>query len=107
MQQVSYIDGLAGMLSMKNFDEFRAFVKNLHAITLNITYADVAGNIGYALSGVVPLRSNGYPSTLPLDGSVSASEWTGFVPVEEMPHCLNPEQGIFALCLFVFHCVFS
>ena len=62
-------------------------------ISQNFVFADVDGNIGYRLSGLLPVRAaeNGL---LPVDGSTSANDWQGYVPQAQMPQLLNPPTHI-------------
>jgi penicillin amidase len=62
-------------------------------ISQNFVFADTDGNIGYHLSGWLPIRpaANGL---LPVDGTTSANDWTGRVPFDQLPHLLNPPSGI-------------
>lgn len=75
-----------------NFDEFRTALSYMDAPQLNITYADRAGNIGYALCGKIPMRREGN-GKLPVPGWSGEFDWTGYIPSDEMPFCLNPERG--------------
>ena len=59
---------------------------------LNFFYADKRGNIAYWHMGRIPVRAEGDNPWLPHDGTGSA-EWQGFIPWEDMPRALNPEQG--------------
>jgi penicillin amidase len=72
----------------RNWSEFDAAVSNI-SISQNFVYADTDGNIGYRMSGVLPIRplENG---TLPVNGSTSAHEWNGYVAQAEMPRLYNP-----------------
>ncbi len=57
-----------------------------------IAYADVYGNIGMYASAKVPVRNNS-DGRYPLDGSSAETNWSKFIPFEQMPHSVNPEQG--------------
>jgi penicillin G amidase len=61
----------------------------------NAVYADVDGNIGYILAAKVPIRASGH-GELPVDGSNDNSEWTGYIPFDQLPKVLNPPAGIMA-----------
>ncbi len=76
----------------QNWPQFEAAVQDI-SISQNFVYADTSGNIGYRLSGWIPIRSaaNGW---LPVDGSTSANDWTGRIPFDQMPHLFNPPSGI-------------
>jgi penicillin G amidase len=76
----------------QNWTQFQADVQDI-SISQNFVYADTSGNIGYRLSGWIPIRpvANGW---LPVDGSSGANDWTGRIPFDQMPHLFNPPSGI-------------
>src|SRR5690606_25661551 len=41
----------------KNWKEFEQFANNMNIYSLNVTYADTSGNIGYYMTGRVPKRT--------------------------------------------------
>lgn len=57
----------------------------------NRVLADSSGNIGYLLSGQLPIRKGG-PAHLPVPGWTGEHEWIGQVPFDEMPRVLNPRS---------------
>lgn len=69
-------------------------------LSLNICFADVHGNIGYCMTGSVPLRTaKGMEnSNFPVSGAAGDCEWQGFLSKDQNPHCLNPEQGFVITC---------
>ncbi|HEY7851096.1 MAG TPA: penicillin acylase family protein, partial [Ktedonobacterales bacterium] len=77
-----------------NWSQFLAAVSNI-SISQNFVYADVDGNIGYRLSGLLPLRPEANRLG-PVDGSVSTYEWQGYVPQSAMPTLFNPPTHIIA-----------
>ncbi len=77
----------------RNWDEFRAALKQYEGPTQNFIYADVNGHIGYYGAGRIPLRKSG-DGSLPLDGATDAGEWVGFIPFEGLPHSYDPPSGI-------------
>ena len=60
--------------------------------SMNIVYADVDGNIGYAMSGKLPVRAAG-DGTMPADGN-SAQAWTGSIEPGALPRMFNPASGL-------------
>ncbi|MEY3442226.1 MAG: hypothetical protein RLZZ519_507, partial [Bacteroidota bacterium] len=76
----------------RNWNEFVAAMRFIEAPGLNIVYADVAGNIGYWMTGKTPIRGKGN-GEMPSIGWTGEYDFKGFVPFEEMPHTLNPERG--------------
>lgn len=81
----------------RNWDEFRSAVALWELPGMNFVYADTEGNIGYQMSGAVPIRaSNDVFGLRPVDGADGAHEWVGFVPFAELPSALNPRGDFFA-----------
>jgi penicillin amidase len=78
----------------RNWQEFLQALSHI-SISQNFVYADIAGNIGYRMSGVLPIRApvNGL---LPVKGDSSAYEWQGYVPQDQMPTLFNPPTHIIA-----------
>ncbi|MCA1584039.1 MAG: penicillin acylase family protein, partial [Acidobacteria bacterium] len=72
--------------------EFIAAVERFDLPSQNVVYADIDGNIGYAMSGALPLRASG-DGTQPVDGWAGEGEWTGRAPAAGLPRTLNPESG--------------
>ncbi|MDH5224107.1 MAG: penicillin acylase family protein [Actinomycetota bacterium] len=77
----------------RSFDDFRAAtLEGLACPGQNVVYADVDGTIGYACTGRYPVRGRG-EGTSPVPGWTGDHEWTGWVPVEELPWGVDPERG--------------
>jgi len=75
----------------KNWTDFRDAVKTFKAVSQNIVYADVAGNIGLQSCAGVPMRAGSGIQIYP--GDSSKYDWTGLVPFEELPFEYNPARG--------------
>jgi penicillin amidase len=91
--------GLAGyfgssrLLMAKNWDDFKAAANAWGAPPLNLVYADIQGNIGWAASGRVPKRKN-WDGLMPVPGD-GRYEWAGFQGKDVLPSRLNPSEGFF------------
>ena len=86
---------LYGVNRAHNWEEFLDSLSFQIAPTLNYLYADREGNIGYALAGRVPLRSQ--PRSLsPLPGWSKQWDWQGHIPFNELPRLYNPPEGMIA-----------
>ncbi|MBL8050277.1 MAG: penicillin acylase family protein [Anaerolineales bacterium] len=85
-------EAIWGFNKAQNWEEFREAAKDFHVPSQNLLYADVEGNIAYQMPGDIPIRKNG-DGTLPVPGWTDDYEWTGFIPFEELPYTLNPEEG--------------
>ena len=74
---------------------FVAAIESFAVPSSNIVYLDVDGNIGYAMSGRLPVRASG-DGGLPVDGGSGAGAWTGVVPAASLPRVINPAAGFIA-----------
>jgi penicillin amidase len=90
-------EGWLGLNRATNWDDFVEALHCIEAPQLNVSYADTEGNIGYWVTGKVPIRLKGQ-GDVPAPGWTGEYEWTGEVPFEEMPHAFNPEQGYIVTC---------
>jgi len=91
---------IAGWLrpdTAQGWNDFVEAMRLIEAPQLNVVYADVEGNIGYWVTGRVPVRAKGQ-GLVPAPGWSGEYEWVGEVPFEEMPHALNPAQGYIVTC---------
>jgi penicillin amidase len=61
----------------------------------NFVLADSKGNIGYQMSGLMPIRRDGVSGFVPLPGWVRENDWKGFVGFVDLPRIINPESGFF------------
>ncbi|MBL0914086.1 MAG: penicillin acylase family protein [Sphingopyxis sp.] len=66
----------------------------LHVSPTNFHYADIDGNTGWQTIGFVPKRPK-HDGLFPAPGD-GDFDWTGILPVEDMPHVYNPPEGWFA-----------
>lgn len=70
----------------------RAF--KLHVSPTNLHYADIEGNTGWQTIGFTPRRPK-HDGLFPAPGD-GDFDWTGILPVADMPHVYNPREGWFA-----------
>lgn len=75
-----------------NWSDFTAAVERFAAPSQNLVYADVEGNIGYAMSGLLPQRSSSV-GTFPSDGSTGEGQWGRAIPPSALPRLFNPDRG--------------
>jgi penicillin amidase len=89
-------DLLGAVLSLDravDWESFRAALDKWAWPAQNFVYADAQGNIGYQLPGLHPIRAAGHAGETPIDGSLSANDWQGFIPFENLPRIFNPARG--------------
>jgi len=75
--------------------EFVAALRLYRSPAQNIVFADDGGNIGYWCTGAIPVRK-GFTGTFPLNGATTATDWSGFIPFDQLPHVINPPEGFVA-----------
>lgn len=72
--------------------EFVVAVRRFSSPAQNFVYADVEGNIGYAMSGLLPVRA-GSDGAAPVSGEGGQSEWQAAVASTDLPAVINPPSG--------------
>ena len=77
-----------------NWNEFRNALRLFIGPVQNFVYADKAGNIGYLVPGVIPVRKRPDAGYLPQDGADPDSALTGNIPYDALPQSLNPPGGV-------------
>ena len=75
-----------------DWTSFTSAVESFAVPSSNLVYADVDGNIGYAMSGRLPVRASG-DGSMPIDGASGAGGWSGTVPASALPRVINPPAG--------------
>ena len=80
----------------RNWNEFVTGLRDFHVPQQNIVYADVYGNIGMFVPGLVPVRKPGNQvmGMMPVPGWDAAYDWDGFIPYEDLPLDFNPRSGV-------------
>jgi penicillin amidase len=80
----------------KNVTEWLDAMRDYVVPTQNGLVADRSGNIAIRSSGKYPIRPGDGRGDVIRDGSTSASDWIGQLPVEKYPFSMNPSQGFLA-----------
>lgn len=75
----------------ENFQEFKDALPTFGVPGMNFMYGDVEGNIAMYSVAKLPIRT-GDPITLRA-GWDPESNWQGFIPFEQLPRVINPEDG--------------
>ena len=85
-------DALYRLNRARNWDDFRAALKDFHSPVQNFVYGDVAGHIGFQLAGRIPMRMSG-DGYAPVRGTDPLARWRGYIPFDRLPSVLDPEAG--------------
>ncbi len=95
---------IINVMKAQNITQFFDALRLWDVPSQNFMYADVYGNIAVIEPGKFPFRIVKLPNgdTVKVIGSRSVLngtgdyEWKGFVPFEDLPHSVNPQQGYLA-----------
>lgn len=87
-----FADAFEALDRAGNWAEFQAALDRLSVLSQNAVYADVDGNIGYLVTGQVPVRARGDGAR---PGSAAEVEWVGTVGGAALPRGFNPGRGYF------------
>jgi len=86
---------LEKLMKGDSLDDFVEAMEMVDIPNQNWVAADSAGHIAYLPGGILPLRNKGI-GVLPAPGESGEFDWTGFVPLMEVPHAIDPERGYMA-----------
>ena len=94
--------GLRALCDARDYASFdNALSYASTGVCLNFGYADVEGNIGYVLTGEIPLgrgqrgdNTRGGDEWFPLCGWSGAHDYTGWLPHAQLPKAFNPPSGM-------------
>lgn len=64
-------------------------------MSFNFFFVTRTGDAGYRYVGRVPVRAPGIDPRFPTPAKPEFA-WRGFIPMDQMPHGVNPSQGFFA-----------
>lgn len=89
-------EALLGLAMAGSVREAREVLRGWSCPTFNFVLADSSGEIGYQLTGAIPLRQAEERGYRP--GDDPAHAWAGAVPYEGLPAFSNPPQGWLGSC---------
>lgn len=87
------LDGFVAATRAKTVTEWQAAMLPYKSPTQNMLVADREGTIALRSYGEYPVRPDGGEGSYVRDGRTRASDWTGMLPVTDMPDVRNPAQG--------------
>lgn len=89
------LQAILKMNKSADWEEFEVALEDFHAPAQNFVFAAKDGTIAYKANGKIPLRKTG-DGQLPVPGDSAEYDWQGFVPYNELPVVVNPEEGYIA-----------
>jgi acyl-homoserine lactone acylase PvdQ len=85
-------------IKAKDYNEFKKVMELRTNVSTNTMYADDKGNIAYWHGNFIPKRNPAFDWTLPVDGSIPATEWQGTHAIDDIVQIHNPKQGWLQNC---------
>lgn len=89
------LEAIIRINSARDWNAFKEAITYFHAPAQNFVFAAKDGTIAYRMNGKIPIRKKG-DSVLPVPGWNDDYEWTGYIPWEELPTSINPQEGFIA-----------
>ena len=86
------LEAVLNMNKAKNWEEFEKALLKFETPAQNFVFASTDGTIAYKANGKIPIRKKG-DSMLPVPGWTDEYEWESFIPFDELPKTVNPEEG--------------
>lgn len=89
------LDAFLAINKAQNWEQYRAALSKYVAPAQNFIYADIEGNIGYQMPGLIPVRQKSHTGAVPVPGDGSF-DWQGYVPFDSLPRTFNPSADFVA-----------
>lgn len=79
----------------RGYEEFLAALRDFHAPTMAIVFADRAGRVGFVMPARIPLRraDNAAMGRVPVPGWDAKYDWQGYLPFDKLPALHDPKSG--------------
>jgi penicillin G amidase len=81
-----------GVLEPHSGPELVELLRDLAMPVSNLVWADSHASIGYKMVGRIPIRKGDCPD-LPKPGWTGEFEWEGWIPYDELPELVDPDEG--------------
>jgi penicillin amidase len=92
-----HLDDMRAMIALsraRDWQGFRAALRDWAIAVFNFTYSDAAGHIGYQMAGRIPRR--GRITAGFRDADNLADRWDGYIPFDALPRSIDPARGYVA-----------
>ena len=106
MDEVGLPDQMFRIFTAKTMDDVQEALEMAQLMPQNVMVTTIDGDIYYQRTGRVPIRPESYDFSLPVDGSISATEWQGIHPTSDLVQVLNPACGWMQNCNVSPHVMF-
>ncbi|KOP82562.1 penicillin acylase family protein [Cytobacillus solani] len=86
------LEAIVEMNKASDWEQFEKALELFHTPAQNFVFASQDGTIAYKANGKIPIRKQGQ-GLLPVPGWTDEYGWEGYIPYEELPKTVNPEDG--------------
>lgn len=93
LQPLPFFQTIFAVNRAQNWSEFEEALRGWRIGPLNFIYSDIYGNIGYQMTGDVPIRAADHSGVAPVPGWADDHDWQGMIPWDLLPHLLSPARG--------------
>lgn len=90
---------LEAVLELNRAKDWESFEEGLEKFLVpaqNFVFASKDGTIAYKANGQIPMYDHADDALLPMRGWEKEDEWKGFIPFDDLPRVVNPEEGFIA-----------
>ncbi|SOC18459.1 penicillin amidase [Ureibacillus xyleni] len=95
LEPTQELEAVIGFNKSSNWEEFEDALEDFKAPAQNFVFASTDGTIAYKANGNIPIRKAG-DGQFPVPGDSSEYGWEGYIPFDELPTVINPEEGYIA-----------
>ncbi|WP_201781493.1 penicillin acylase family protein [Sporosarcina globispora] len=86
------LEAILKMNKAADWDQFEQALELFHTPAQNFVFASPDGTIAYKANGKIPIRKKG-DGLFPVPGWTDDYGWEGYIPYDELPKTINPEEG--------------
>lgn len=95
LEPTTELEAIMKMNKAADWESFEKALENFHAPAQNFVFAAKDGTIAYKANGRIPIRKQG-DAQLAVPGASSEYGWEGYIPYDELPRVVNPDEGFIA-----------
>lgn len=83
---------LLGMMKASDLNDYTKALTHFYIPGQNVVFASTEDSIALTVQGKFPIKRPDQGRFI-LDGSLTSNDWQGFIPEEDLPRVVNPEEG--------------
>ncbi len=92
LQPSKELEAILKMNKSSDWNQFEQALELFHTPAQNFVFASYDGTIAYKANGKIPIRKKG-DGLLPVPGWSDEYGWKGYIPYDQLPKTVNPEEG--------------